>query len=90
MCVAANAGSEVVAIGLPKCTDTRIASLLADLPAAIALATGAGSFIVSSLAFFVRLSGSFLWHAILMFNSSEPEPFSQPGLGLVAAGSLAV
>jgi hypothetical protein len=42
------------------------------------------------LAFFVRLSGSFLWHAILMFNSSEPEPFSQPGLGLVAAGSLAV
>jgi hypothetical protein len=81
MCVATNAGGEAVAIGLPKCIDAGVASLLTDLPAAIAFAIiGAGAFILSTLA----LSGSFLWHGTLISNSSEPQPHSQ----LSALGSI--
>jgi len=69
MCVATNAGSEAVAIGLPECIDAGIASLLADLPAAITFAiVVTGSSTLSSLAFLVALSGSFLWHGSAHFR----------------------
>src|ERR1019366_2922156 len=46
MRVAANAGGETVAIGLPKCIDAGVASLLTDLPAALAFAIiEAGAFV---------------------------------------------
>jgi len=81
MCVATNAGGEAVAIGLPKCIDTGVASLLTFLPAAITFAIiEAGAFILSTLA----LSGSFLWHGTLISNSSEPQPHGQ----LSALGSI--
>src|SRR5450759_74509 len=84
MCVATNAGGEAVAIGLPKCIDTGVASLLTDLPAAITFASiEAGAFILSTLA----LSGSFLRHGTLISNSSEPEPHSQlSALGWIGLG----
>src|ERR1035437_931663 len=90
MCVATNAGGEAVAIGLPKCIDTGVASLLTFLPAAITFAIiEAGAFILSTLA----LSGSFLWHGTLISNSSEPQPHGQlSALGSIfdSAGSVAV
>src|ERR1035437_7633874 len=90
MCVATNAGGEAVAIGLPKCIDAGVASLLTDLPAVITFAIiEAGAFILSTLA----LSGSFLWHATLTSNSSEPQPHGQlSALGSIfdSAGAVAV
>jgi len=78
MCVATNAGSEAVAIGLPKCIDAGVASYVTDLPAGFTFAIiEAGSSILSSSA----LSGSFLWYVTLIFNSSEPEPDSEGGIG---------
>src|SRR5208283_5287107 len=53
-------------------------SFLTNLPAAIAFAIiETGPIILWSWA----LSGSFLWHATLISNSSEPKPYSQPGIG---------
>src|SRR6266566_9703466 len=79
MCVPTNAGSEGVAIGLPKCIDAGVASFVTDLPAAFTFAIiEAGSSILSSSA----LSDSFLWHVTLIFNSSEPEP-DKAGLGSI-------
>jgi hypothetical protein len=84
MRVATNAGSEAVAIGLSKGVDAGIASFLTNLPIAIAFAiVEAGPRIFSFLAFFAGKSGSFLWHATLISNSSssEREPHSQLGTG---------
>src|ERR1035437_5614887 len=90
MCVATNAGGEVVAIGLPKRIDTGVASPLTDLPAALTFAIiEAGAFILSTLA----LSGSFLWHGTLISNSSDPQPHGQlSALGSIfdSAGAVAV
>src|ERR1039457_1122504 len=76
-CVATNPGSEAVAIGLPKCVDAGIASFLSDLPAAFPSINAAGSLFVSPAA----PAGSFFWHATLIFDSSETEPYSQPEIG---------
>jgi hypothetical protein len=73
MCVATNAGSEAVAIGLPKCVDASVASFLTDLPVAFTSVIAAEALFLSPLA----LSNSFFWHATLISDSSEPEPYSQ-------------
>jgi len=91
MCVATNAGSEVVAIGLPQCIDAGVASLLTDLPIGITWAiVEAGSFTLSFPDFFVRRFGSFLWHSTLLLNLSEPEAYwnwtrSSTALGVAEA-----
>jgi hypothetical protein len=73
MCVATNAASEAVTIGLPKCINADVASFLTDLPAAFTSVIAAGSLFLSPFA----LSGSSFWHARLNFDSSGPELYSQ-------------
>src|SRR5260370_15004456 len=73
MCVATNAWSEAVAIGLPKCIDADVAIFLAYFPAAFTPIIGAGSLFLSPLA----VSGSFSWHVTLIFDSIESEPYGQ-------------
>ena len=84
MCVPTNSGSEAVAIGLPNRIDACVTAFLTNLPVAITVEfIEAGPFIFSPLA----LSGSFLWHATPISDSSEPEPHSQLGIGFDSAGA---
>jgi hypothetical protein len=86
MCVATNAGSEAVAIGLPQCIDAGVASLLTTA------ILDARSLTLSSLVFFAS-SGSFFWHGTPISDASEPELYNQPQIGLhpsTAVGRLPI
>src|SRR5580693_9482882 len=69
VCVAANAWSEALAIGLPERVDASVSPILIDGAGRIGfVTTGDGSHIPLA-----ALSDSFLWHGSLSSNCSEPE-----------------
>lgn len=78
MCVSSNARSEAVAIGLARCIDADVDSMLTDPHAVITLATvEAEASAPSPGAFFAGPSRSLLWRGTLQSNSGEAEPYSQ-------------
>jgi hypothetical protein len=84
MCIATNAASETVAIGLPKCIDADVAPFLTDLPAAFTSTSAAGSLFFRPWSSLVR-SFSMLRSTLILANVNF---IANPGLGSIFTSTL--